>query len=64
MGLSIVQCLLNKLDGIFYLRIEDTDSKREKEGAIDAIINGLKAFDIEYDEGYGKGGQLWPLFTK
>ena len=38
-------------DGVFILRIEDTDTKREVEGATDIIINGLKNFGIEADEG-------------
>lgn len=37
--------------GKFYLRIEDTDKKREIEGGIDAIVNGLDAFAITRDEG-------------
>ena len=37
-------------NGIFYLRIEDTDGKRTVE-SIDGIINDLKAFDIQIDEG-------------
>lgn len=38
-------------DGVFYLRIEDTDKKREVAGAIDAILSGLSAFGIVPDEG-------------
>ena len=38
-------------DGIFYLRIEDTDKKREVEGGADLIIKGLSDFGIEIDEG-------------
>ncbi len=37
--------------GIFYLRIEDTDKKREVEGGISGIISGLKHFGIVPDEG-------------
>jgi glutamyl-tRNA synthetase len=37
--------------GIFYLRIEDTDKKREVEGATELIVNSLKAFNINVDEG-------------
>ena len=37
--------------GVFYLRIEDTDKKREVEGGVDMIVDGLRAFDIEFDEG-------------
>lgn len=38
--------------GIFYTRIEDTDKKREVEGGIDDIINGLCRFGINIDEGF------------
>lgn len=38
-------------NGIFYLRIEDTDDKREVEGAIKKIIDGLNYFGLKYDEG-------------
>ena len=37
--------------GVFYLRIEDTDKKREVEGATELIVNSLKAFNIKPDEG-------------
>ncbi len=37
--------------GTFYLRIEDTDDKRFVEGAVETIINSLKFFDINFDEG-------------
>lgn len=38
-------------DGVFYLRIEDTDKKREVEGGVDAIIDGLNYFGLTIDEG-------------
>lgn len=41
-------------DGVFYLRIEDTDLKRKVDGAVDTIINVMKYFDIEFDEGAGQ----------
>ncbi len=41
--------------GVFYTRIEDTDKKREIEGGIDDIINGVKGFGIEIDEGFISG---------
>ena len=37
--------------GVFFLRIEDTDQKREIEGGIKQIIDALKSFDLEPDEG-------------
>ena len=38
-------------NGIFYLRIEDTDGKRSVENGIEGIINDLNNFDIKIDEG-------------
>jgi len=37
--------------GVLYLRIEDTDAKREVAGAVDILINALKHYNIEFDEG-------------
>ena len=41
--------------GIFYLRIEDTDTKREVEGSGETIISQLKDFNLLNDEGYVDG---------
>lgn len=38
-------------NGIFFLRIEDTDKKREIEDGVSAIVDGLEAFGITPDEG-------------
>ncbi len=38
-------------DGIFYLRIEDTDDKRKVDGAVESVIRSLKYFGINFDEG-------------
>ncbi len=38
-------------DGVFYLRIEDTDTKRTVENGISNIIRDLKDFDITFTEG-------------
>lgn len=38
-------------NGVFYLRIEDTDQKREVENGIEGIVSDLKNFKIEIDEG-------------
>ena len=38
-------------DGVFYLRIEDTDGKRSVENGINGIIKDLKDFNIIPDEG-------------
>ena len=38
-------------NGVFYLRIEDTDHKREVENGIEGIVKDLKDFKIAIDEG-------------
>ncbi|HCC34978.1 MAG TPA: hypothetical protein DEQ02_04845 [Ruminococcaceae bacterium] len=37
--------------GVFFLRIEDTDKKREIEGGVSLITEGLRVFGITPDEG-------------
>ncbi len=37
--------------GVFYLRIEDTDKKREVENGISGIVKGIQDFGIKIDEG-------------
>ena len=41
--------------GVFFTRIEDTDKKREIEGGIEDIIDGLNRFGISIDEGFVSG---------
>lgn len=38
-------------NGVFYLRIEDTDKKREVENGVSSLVAGLNDFNIEIDEG-------------
>ena len=38
-------------DGVFYLRIEDTDTKRTVENGVSKIIKDLQDFNITFDEG-------------
>ena len=40
-----------KTDGVFFLRIEDTDQKREVENGITGIVSSLQDFDMSPDEG-------------
>ncbi len=40
-------------DGVFFLRIEDTDAKRKVDGAVELVIDSLRYFGIEFDEGAG-----------
>lgn len=37
--------------GVSYLRIEDTDKKREIDDGVSAITNGMAAFGVDFDEG-------------
>lgn len=43
--------LAHQSEGIFYLRIEDTDQKREVEGAIEDTIQTMHNFGMDFDEG-------------
>ena len=47
----ISERLAHQSDGVFYLRIEDTDKSREVLGATDLIIKALKTFSLNIDEG-------------
>ena len=38
-------------NGVFYLRIEDTDQKRSVENGISNIVRDLRNFQVEFDEG-------------
>lgn len=49
--------LAHQSGGVFYLRIEDTDDKREVEGAVPAVINALHHFGVNFDEGAAIGGE-------
>lgn len=49
-----------KHNGVFVLRIEDTDQKRYVEGAETYIIDALNWCGIPYDEGPGKEGECGP----
>lgn len=43
--------LAKQTNGIFFLRLEDTDKKREVEGANQLVIEGLETFHLNFDEG-------------
>ncbi len=42
--------------GVYYLRIEDTDTERTVENGVNVIIEGLKEFGVEFDEGPNTDG--------
>jgi len=43
--------LAKQTGGLFLLRIEDTDKKREVEGAVELIVSSLRDWGLEPDEG-------------
>ncbi len=47
----VARTATKQTNGVFFLRIEDTDQKREIENGIEGIINSLKDFDMSPDEG-------------
>lgn len=49
---ALVDVMTAKVSGgLSYLRIEDTDKKREITDGVSAIIEGFDAFDLHFDEG-------------
>ena len=49
---ALVDVLTAKVSGgVSYLRIEDTDKKREIDDGVSAITSGMNAFGVEFDEG-------------
>ncbi|MDY5463520.1 glutamate--tRNA ligase [Hornefia butyriciproducens] len=50
--------LAHQSGGVFYLRIEDTDDKRYVDGAVETIIDSLRFFGIQFDEGATRSGDV------
>ena len=48
--------------GSFIVRIEDTDVTRKVEGAVEAILDGLRWLGLDWDEGPDVGGKYGPYF--
>lgn len=49
-----------KNDGVFMLRIEDTDQARFVEGAIETVYKTLRTVGLNWDEGPDVGGEYGP----
>ena len=47
----VARTAAKKTNGVFFLRIEDTDQKREIENGVTGIVNSLRDFDMSPDEG-------------
>ena len=43
--------MAHQSEGVLFLRVEDTDAKREVPGAVEVLINTLKHYGIQFDEG-------------
>lgn len=52
----IAERMAHQSGGVFYLRIEDTDKKREVEGGDQEIIKALNTYEIYFDEGLTEKG--------
>ncbi len=50
MGLT-AERMAHQSGGVLFLRVEDTDAKREVPGAVEILINTLKHYGIAFDEG-------------
>ena len=62
-GAFVDERLAHQSGGVFFLRIEDTDDKRYVEGAVDIIIDSLRFFGINFDEGAEtSGGSYGPYY--
>ncbi len=57
---TVAERLAHQSGGVLYLRIEDTDAKREVAGAAEALIKTLSVYGIDFDEGavLGDNGKI------
>ena len=52
----VAKKMANQTDGVFFVRIEDTDQKRELENAVADILNSLEEYDLAPNETVGLDG--------
>ena len=48
---TISERMSHQSGGVLFLRVEDTDAKREVPGAVEVLINTLQHYSIAFDEG-------------
>ena len=48
---TISERMSHQSNGVLFLRVEDTDAKREVPGAVEVLINTLEHYSIHFDEG-------------
>lgn len=59
--------LAHQSGGVFFLRIEDTDQKREVPGAVELLLKSLERYHILFDEGAtaeGERGEYGPYYQR
>ena len=59
----ISERMAHQSGGVLFLRVEDTDAKREVPGAVEVLIDTLKHYGINFDEGAtmdGDSGEYGP----
>ena len=52
----VAERMAHQSEGVLFLRVEDTDAKREVPGAVEVLIDSLKHYSICFDEGATKEG--------
>ena len=60
---TISERMCHQSGGVLFLRVEDTDAKREVPGAVEVLINTLEHYSITFDEGAtidGNKGEYGP----
>ena len=50
--------MCHQSNGTLFLRVEDTDAKREVPGAVQTLIEGLRHYNINFDEGATIDGDM------
>ena len=54
----ISERMAHQSGGVLFLRVEDTDAKREVPGAVEVLIDTLKHYGISFDEGATHAGDF------
>ena len=57
MGLT-AERMAHQSGGVLFLRVEDTDAKREVPGAVEVLIDTLAHYGISFDEGATRNGDI------
>ncbi|MBQ9843968.1 MAG: glutamate--tRNA ligase [Oscillospiraceae bacterium] len=55
---TISERMSHQSNGVLFLRVEDTDAKREVPGAVEVLIDTLKHYGIHFDEGATHDGDI------